>query len=209
MLYTASYFQPETHHGKLISISASQPAQFKKLPTLNFFAPTWKLVEQWKNSKKTPKDWHDYQDHFYHLVDERWNQIEDWFGDRTFLEENITLLCWEKPKDYCHRNDVGALIAANLPYLWGGGDVQLTQLEKKLIKCRKKGFQISCYQQKFSKEQFSFYIIFLNGREVGNFTEIGALNVCTQISDPTYSQHWFESRNLDIKEIKGILASHV
>lgn len=37
MIYTASYFQPENHHGKLISISRSEPKGFKVDGKLGLF----------------------------------------------------------------------------------------------------------------------------------------------------------------------------
>lgn len=142
MLYTASYFEPQNHHGKLISISRSRPKNFTQLPTLDFFTPSQDLLNFWKDRSKSaaPVDavsrseelvgyWSEYQQGFLDLLNDRFEQVEEWL---TSLNQNdhYTLLCWEKAGDYCHRNDVGELIAARQKELWGGFDVTLTPQER-------------------------------------------------------------------------------
>ena len=48
MLYTASYFEPQRHHGKLISISRSIPQNFRIHGRLEFFIPSADLLRDWK-----------------------------------------------------------------------------------------------------------------------------------------------------------------
>ena len=48
MLYTASYFEPQRHHGKLISISRSIPQNFRINSRLEFFIPSADLLRDWK-----------------------------------------------------------------------------------------------------------------------------------------------------------------
>jgi ribonuclease D len=138
MLYTASYFQPENHHGQLISISRSRPAKFQQVPTLDFFAPTQDLLDFWHKETKTtqleaiPQLWTQYQDQFFEILDDRTSQIEDWIAQLNPAED-YTLCCWERTTDRipnCHRNDVGALLAVRCKELWGGFDVIVTLQER-------------------------------------------------------------------------------
>lgn len=127
MLYTASYFEAQNHHGKLISISRSRPQNFN-IPTLDFLAPTQELLKFWKDVTKTakpeelPKYWEQYQNRFLGLLGERMEKIDQWLSTID-PRQDYTLLCWEKAGEYCHRNDVGQLLAARAPELWGGFDV--------------------------------------------------------------------------------------
>jgi hypothetical protein len=48
VLYTASYFEPQRHYGKLISISRSIPKNFRVHSRLEFFIPSADLLRDWK-----------------------------------------------------------------------------------------------------------------------------------------------------------------
>lgn len=131
MLYTASYFEPANHHGKLLSISRSRPQFFQNLPTLQFFTPTQELLKFWKAKTKTasaielPQYWQKYQDEFLELLGDRMGEIDAW-ATQLDPSQDYTLCCWEKTTDAipnCHRNDVGQLLEARYPHLWGGFDV--------------------------------------------------------------------------------------
>jgi hypothetical protein len=51
MLYTASYFEPQYHHGLKISISCTIPRGFKVDGSLPFLAPKLDLLNDWKAQK--------------------------------------------------------------------------------------------------------------------------------------------------------------
>lgn len=135
MLYTASYFEPQNHHGELISISRSRPKNFQNIPTLEFFAPSQDLLNFWKDRSKTAateelgKYWEEYQSGFLDLLCDRVDTIDRWLSALNSTRD-YTLLCWEKAGDFCHRNDVGELLAARYTKLWGGFDVTLTPQER-------------------------------------------------------------------------------
>ena len=48
MIYTASYFETNRHHGQLISISRSIPKGFRVDGRLEFFIPSADLLRDWK-----------------------------------------------------------------------------------------------------------------------------------------------------------------
>jgi hypothetical protein len=138
VLYTASYFETQNHHGQLISISRSRPKNFTHLPTLDFFTPSQELLDFWHKRTKTAQLeeisalWEQYQSGFFKLIDTRMSQIEEWISTLN-PSQDYTLCCWEKTTDKipnCHRNDVGGLLSAMAPELWGGFDVPALRYEK-------------------------------------------------------------------------------
>ena len=195
MIFTASYFCPRDHHGQKISISLSEPARFKGLEKIPFFSPSWDLVTRWQKSKQTPHDWDTYREDFNRLINSRWGEISGWLEERSYLED-ITLLCWEQPGTYCHRNEIGKLIAKNLPHLWGGKDKEQSRIERLIIECRRKGIDVSCFEQKFPEENISFYEVFLKGTSLGGYTETGVLGLLSQMRNPIYPRTWFEDRRI-------------
>jgi len=210
MIFTASYFCPQNHHGKLISISRSNPKQFTRIPKLQFFSPSKDLLAWWKKSAQTDTDWENYQDRFFAQIDNDWVRISHWL-DKDHSTGDITLLCWEKPGEYCHRNDVGDIIAARLPEFFGGKDVPHSFIEKQVLACNKKGLPVRCNRITYTKEQcdlfdggFTLYKLWLGKKELCLDTETGTRNILGQLLNPTYSTKWFEGYGLGSQELELI-----
>ena len=51
MLYAASYFEPQHHHGLKIAVSRTIPRSFKVNGSLLFLAPNSDLLNDWKAQK--------------------------------------------------------------------------------------------------------------------------------------------------------------
>jgi hypothetical protein len=51
VIYTASYFETNRHHGKLLSISRSIPQGFRVDGRLEFFIPGADLLWDWKTKR--------------------------------------------------------------------------------------------------------------------------------------------------------------
>lgn len=118
MIYTASYFQPKNHHGKLISISITAPRWFVVHDKIPFFAPSLQLLQQWQRSPDEAK----YTAMFREEIRANLPVIKRWV-DIQPIHDDMTLLCWEKAGEFCHRNLVGKLIAKYRPEIFGGADV--------------------------------------------------------------------------------------
>ncbi|MBD2019399.1 DUF488 family protein [Leptolyngbya sp. FACHB-36] len=123
-IYTASYFAPDTHHGKLIAISRSLPADGPIAERLDLFAPTVDLLKFWKHSAQDDAAWVEYEAWFWSLMGDRKPEILEWLH-RVSADEDMTLLCWEKTDDRCHRRLVGRLIQKRRSELWGGESVAI------------------------------------------------------------------------------------
>ncbi len=126
MIYTASYFQPENHHGKLLSISKSEPRRFQVDGKLYFFAPSEGLLLDYKAKKIDNESYTDQYRKQMRLV---LSQIGDWLRSLK-PEEDITLLCWEKKGYFCHRNLVIKFVEKYRPDCFGGCDVPKSTLSR-------------------------------------------------------------------------------
>lgn len=124
MLYTASYFMPERHHGKKVSISCSVPKGFKVDNKLSFLAPNAELLTDWKNSKI---DEAEYTERYRAQIKHDWKQVKAWL-DSLNSQEDLTLLCWERT-GFCHRNLVAKLIKHYRPDCFGGSDIVRVDME--------------------------------------------------------------------------------
>ncbi len=118
-IYTASYFCPQHHHGTLIAISRSVPKGFVVEQRLPMFAPSKALLEDWKAGGL---DEVQYTDRFREELRPRLGLIRDWLN-AVQSGEAMTLLCWERPGEFCHRNLILKLIRKFRPECWGGADV--------------------------------------------------------------------------------------
>lgn len=123
MLYTASFFQPENHHGQVFSIARSQPKGFN-FPQLSFLAPSEKLLNSWKYENISEET---YTSYYRQEIAANWTQVKRWL-DSLDSAVDITLLCWEKTglsdgKSFCHRNLVGLIVQKWRADCWGGSDV--------------------------------------------------------------------------------------
>ena len=118
-IYSASYFQPENHHGSSISISRSHPRSFQVDTRLSFLAPSQALLDNWKHHQLTEAD---YTERYRHELQQVWPQVESWLISLT-PESDCTLLCWEKAGEFCHRNLAMQMIRKHRPDCYGGRDM--------------------------------------------------------------------------------------
>jgi hypothetical protein len=137
VLYTASYFEPQRHHGKLISISRSIPQNFRVHGRLEFFIPSTDLLRDWKVKRI---DEAEYTNRYREQIKANLKPIKAWL-ERLDTREDQTLLCWEKSgmdetlkrwqetgkwdeeRPFCHRNLVIKLVEEFRPDCYGGQDV--------------------------------------------------------------------------------------
>lgn len=129
MLYCASYFQSENHHGELIAISRSIPKGVEVAGHLDFFKPTQELLNWWKTTSQDESVWSEYTSRFWAILSDRKTQILDWvhaLGRKP--TQDMTLLCWEKAGALCHRNLVARLLQKHCPEWFGGCDVPRFQV---------------------------------------------------------------------------------
>jgi ASCH domain len=115
-IYTASYFQPQNHHGAIVSISRSHPKHIQVSDRLPFFAPSQSLL----SDKPNPAE---YTNRFREEIRDRMPQIRVWLESLT-PDQTLTLCCWEPAGQFCHRNLVAALIEHYRPDCFGGCDVE-------------------------------------------------------------------------------------
>lgn len=112
---------------KTMSISVKPPWFWKpgKQPNTHFpdLAPTWNIVEDYKNGKIDERG---YTKRFFDLL---WNKrklkAEDVIER---LPDNVVLLCYEKPEDFCHRH----LVAWWLEKETGVAVPELTQYDRSM-----------------------------------------------------------------------------
>lgn len=120
MIYTASYFQPENHHDQVISISLSEPKNIRYDGKLRMFAPDRALLNDYKAGKI---DQAGYIERYREQLRKVWPNIKAWL-DQLDPEEDLTLCCWEKAGDFCHRNLVIKFVEKYRPDCLGGTDIK-------------------------------------------------------------------------------------
>ncbi|HEY9650151.1 MAG TPA: hypothetical protein V6C95_05775 [Coleofasciculaceae cyanobacterium] len=120
MIYTASYFEPHNHHGQLVSISRSTPKGFQLDGKLACFMPSAHLLAGWKKGIPEGR----YIDIYREEIRANLPIIRVWMKALN-PDEDMTLLCWEKAGDFCHRNLVAKMIEVHRPDCFGGCDVKV------------------------------------------------------------------------------------
>jgi uncharacterized protein YeaO (DUF488 family) len=126
MIYTASYFQKENHHGKLVSVSRTIPKIFSTMETLNFFTPSSFLLKDWKDGVITKEQ---YIARFRKEIRGNLPKITEWVN-KLDPSVDLTLLCWEKAGEFCHRNLIIKFIERDRPDCYGGCDILNKVLSK-------------------------------------------------------------------------------
>ena len=126
MIYTASYKQPQNHHGELISISRTVPRGVSVNGSIPFLAPSQGLLEFWKATK----DEQQYIDRYRQEISRHWGGIDSDTAIANWLRGlspriDQTLLCWEKSGDFCHRNLAIKFVQKYRPDCYGGMDIPL------------------------------------------------------------------------------------
>jgi uncharacterized protein YeaO (DUF488 family) len=137
MIYTASYFESNRHHGRLISISRSVPKGFKVDGRLDFFVPSAELLSRWKAQEINEEQ---YTELYRAQIKQNFKAIKAWLSSLD-PQKDMTLLCWEKSgidetlkqwqetgvwkeeKPFCHRNLAIKMVQRFRQDCYGGTDV--------------------------------------------------------------------------------------
>jgi hypothetical protein len=103
-VYT-SYYAGITK-GEAVSISLYPPKGWKG-KHLPLFAPTPELLRWWKSSDKDAAAQQEYKRQFHEILQSRQQLIDLWVRKQRESSADITLCCFEKIGDFCHRHQVG------------------------------------------------------------------------------------------------------
>jgi uncharacterized protein YeaO (DUF488 family) len=115
MIYTSHYSGRQI--GKSISISLRPPKGCSSFDPLPLFAPSEGLLKFWKSSDKDDAAQQKYSEIFREEMAIKDQFIDLWLGR---IKEDLTLNCYEKSGEFCHRYIVGEIIKSKKPELWGG-----------------------------------------------------------------------------------------
>ncbi|UKP01107.1 DUF488 family protein, N3 subclade [Nostoc sp. UHCC 0870] len=204
-IYT-SYYAGEIK-GETISISLYPPKSWtgKHLP---LFSPTPELLNWWKSSAKDTTAQQEYKRQFREILDSRLTLIQLWVAKQKDNPVDITLCCFEKTGDFCHRYQVGEeVVQKYLPELWGG-EVGTTRPEMKVVqggkinhpvtypaevlslieKCHSSGFPVVC-----DRLACGYYRVSLHGENLGDWSELGVLGVLSGLQHEFYRGRLFPS----------------
>jgi hypothetical protein len=135
-IYTASYFNTDHHHGRLVSISCSEPKGVIVHRKLDFLVPPADLHKDWENWKRSyqvksqkqkfpaKKHIEEYQERYNLHIQNNWQALADYLNSYNPFEVE-TWQCWEREGEFCHRNLALAVVQESWPHLYGGSDVPM------------------------------------------------------------------------------------
>ena len=110
-MLTASWFDTNKR-GCVIGISVSVPKGIKYDKLMPNLYPSWELVQDWKRGKI---DWPTYREQYLTILRARWN---DGLNEEIMsLPNDVTLCCWERDPEHCHRSIVAEVISKVRPEL--------------------------------------------------------------------------------------------
>lgn len=129
MLYFASYFETQNHHGQGVSISLHPPRGYQDWQRLEFLAPSPQLLSDWEAELVDEAGY--TKRYFAELHPKFEGQIKPWLFSLDPAID-LTLCCYEKStaegrKKFCHRNLVAQVVKKHRNEVFGGCDVRLTQ----------------------------------------------------------------------------------
>ena len=193
-VYT-SFYRGEIR-GEAVSISLYPPKNWKG-KHLPLFAPTPELLKWWKASAQDTAAQEEYTREFRKTLDSRQQLIQLWVRKQKDNPQDITLCCFEKTGDFCHRYQVGEEI---LQELWGGevgaDQLQLTFVQNGLTnhpttypplilslieKCHALGYPVKC-----DRIPCGYYQVSLHGEGLGDWSELGVLAVLSGLQQEFY-----------------------
>jgi hypothetical protein len=119
VIYTASYFEPHNHHGSRISISRSEPHKIAVDEKLAIFVPEQRILSDYKRGSI---DIEGYINRYREQMRRSFPHIRAWL-DSLDPSVDMTLLCWEKPGQFCHRNLAIAFVERYRLDCFGGRDI--------------------------------------------------------------------------------------
>jgi hypothetical protein len=111
MIYTASFFRKDHWHGTPISISLYAPKWYQG-DQLLILAPSKKLLNDWKRGMSEDN----YTERFRNelMLISKWSLVRNWL-DNLNPTIDLTLLCYEKPGEFCHRNLIFKMVERHRP----------------------------------------------------------------------------------------------
>lgn len=116
MIYTASHFARNCHHGIRTSVSLKDPPDHPADVRLEFFNPLPTMINGMDRKQ--------YLGLWWGLMEQRRPQVEAWLASLD-PAENITLLDWEDSQSpYANRNLVLAIARKHRPDCVGGSDIE-------------------------------------------------------------------------------------
>ena len=98
MLITTNFANVKKFRGDRYSIALVPPKGVKLIPLKDLW-PTKKMVSEYKSGRIT---WDQYTEQYNFLLDNcKWllSKIKE-----MAMEDDVVLVCYEKPEDNCHRN---------------------------------------------------------------------------------------------------------
>jgi hypothetical protein len=119
MIYTACYFEPKNHNGLKVSISQYEPKKIKVDGKLHLFVPDKALLIDYKNGSISNEG---YVDRYRSQMRRNLPQIHTWL-DNLDPQIDMTLLCWERAGEFCHRNLAIAFVERYRSKCFGGKDL--------------------------------------------------------------------------------------
>ena len=119
MIYTASYFETQNIHGSRISISRSEPRNVAVDGKLAIFVPEHSILTDYKNGSINTEG---YINRYREQMRRSLPQIRVWL-DSLDPRVDMTLLCWEKAGQFCHRNLALAYVERYRHDCFGGSDI--------------------------------------------------------------------------------------
>ncbi|WGV29117.1 DUF488 family protein [Halotia branconii] len=189
--------------GEAVSISLYPPKNWKG-KHLPLFAPTPELLKWWKSSAKDAAAQQKYKRQFHEILLSRQQLIDLWVQKQRESSADITLCCYEKTGDFCHRHQVGEeIVQAYLPEYWGGeiGAAQKPQLKiipggkfspnatypsrilNLIEKCHQSGCPVVC-----DRLDCGYYRVSLRGESLGVWSELGLLGVLSGLRQEFYRE---------------------
>jgi hypothetical protein len=196
-IYTSYY--AGTIKGEAVSISLYPPKGWKG-KHLPLFAPTPELLRWWKTSAKDTQAQQEYNRQFHEILQSRQQLIDLWVRKQRDSSADITLCCFEKTGDFCHRHQVGEeVIQTYLPGHWGreigtsqrpqlkiipgGKTIYPPQVKSLIEKCHESGYPVRC-----DRLECGYYQLSLHGEDLGDWSELGLLGVLSGLQQEFYRQ---------------------
>ncbi len=103
MIYTGYFARMKNYKGKTASIARFIPPSLKCNMRLNCFYPSVNLLQDYKNGNVTEQEYTKrYRTETLDKIDKEW--LRSILYTYEGKDENLYLLCYEKPMDFCHRH---------------------------------------------------------------------------------------------------------
>lgn len=102
-IHTASFFTPTDWRGVTISIARRQPGSWN-IPSYRPFMPPPKLLSDWRSRRCSQAEYE--KRHRKVLSRLKTEKVLSDLRQLAGKKEDVTLLCWEREGEFCHRHGV-------------------------------------------------------------------------------------------------------